>query len=74
LAAAGLMAEFDRELAWPRELTVCLDRSWDMARREHALSPFQAVLLERADTLVPSFAGGETRPDLRAMAGPPLFP
>ncbi|HXQ80929.1 MAG TPA: GTP-binding protein [Opitutaceae bacterium] len=74
VAAAGLLAEFDRELGWQRELTVCLDRSWDMARREHALSPFQAELLERADRVVPNPAGSEPRPDLRAAAGPPLFP
>jgi hypothetical protein len=52
VAATGMMAEFDRGLGWPRELTVCLDRAWAMALREHALSPFQMMLLEQADRIV----------------------
>jgi G3E family GTPase len=52
LAAAGLAAEFDRVLGWPRELVVCLDRAWATARREHGLSPFQMILLELADRVV----------------------
>jgi G3E family GTPase len=52
LAAAGLVAEFDRILGWPRELVVCLDRAWVTAQRERGLSPFQMVLLELADRVV----------------------
>jgi G3E family GTPase len=58
LAAAGLVAEFDRACGWPRKLVVCLDRVWATARREHALSLFQMVLLELADRVVSNPAGG----------------
>jgi G3E family GTPase len=70
LAAAGLVAEFDRVLGWPRELVVCLDRAWATAQREHASSPFQMVLLELADRVVSNpTAGGIPRgPDQPAAA------
>jgi|GEM_PF-5427044 hypothetical protein len=70
MAATGLVGEFDRVLGWPRELVVCLDRAWATAQREHALSPFQIVLLELADHIVshPPVGGIphslEARPDL----------
>ena len=54
MAAAGLVAEFDRVLGWPRELVVCLDRAWVKALQEQDLSPFQLVLLELADRVVAS--------------------
>jgi G3E family GTPase len=54
LAAAGQLAEFDRACGWPREVVVCLDRAWTTARCEHALSPFQMVMLELADLVVPN--------------------
>jgi hypothetical protein len=58
LAAAGLVAEFERACGWPRELVVCLDRVWATHQREHASSPFQMVLLELADRVVLKPAGG----------------
>jgi hypothetical protein len=67
MAAAGLVAEFDRVLGWPRELVVCLGRTWATAQREHALSPFQMVLLELADRIVsnPAWGGIPRGPDAR---------
>ena len=64
LAAAGLAADFDRALGWPRELVVCLDQVWATHQREHALPPFQMVLLEIADRIVSNPRGGRdhTRP------------
>jgi hypothetical protein len=53
IAAAGLLAEFDRAFGWARELAVCLDRAWAAAIRENALSPFQMALLGLADRVVP---------------------
>jgi hypothetical protein len=70
LAAAGLLAEFDRNLGWPRELAVCLDRAWETARLEHALSPFHMGLLERADQVLTNAGGGESAPSTTAIAGP----
>lgn len=63
LAAAALVAEFDRQLGWPRELTVCLDRAWSRASEAHALSPFLAALLEGADRVVPAPPGGGEAPE-----------
>ncbi len=48
LAAAGLLAEFDTRLGWPREFVVCLNAAWSQARREEALSYFQFQLLSAA--------------------------
>lgn len=58
LAAAGLAADCDRALGWPREMVVCLDQAWTTHQREHALSPFQMVLLELADRVVSNPAAG----------------
>ena len=54
LAAAGLMAEFDRAFGWPRKLDVCLDPGWTLALRDDALAPFQLALLGLADLVIPS--------------------
>jgi G3E family GTPase len=67
LAAAGLVANFDRALGWPRQLVVCLDRAWTTARREHGLSPFQMVLFELADRLVSNPAQGGPHCDTAAL-------
>jgi hypothetical protein len=64
IAAAGLLAEFDRALGWPRELAVCLDRAWTKAIQEKSLSPFQMALLELAGRVVPNPAGGQDAPGL----------
>ncbi|MDD2762842.1 MAG: GTP-binding protein [Opitutaceae bacterium] len=63
ITAAGLVAEFDRVLGWPRELVVCLDRAWAAARSEQGLSLFQMVLLELADRVVTDPAGGGVHRD-----------
>ncbi|MFA5056739.1 MAG: GTP-binding protein [Opitutaceae bacterium] len=63
ITAAGLVAEFDRVLGWPRELVVCLDRAWAAARNEQGLSLFQMVLLELADRIVANPAGGGVHRD-----------
>lgn len=52
LAAAGLLAEFDRVLGWPREVVAWLNAEWARARREEKLSPFQANLLALAGRVV----------------------
>jgi G3E family GTPase len=72
LAAAALVAEFDRELGWPRELAVCLDRAWARASQDHALSPFQAALLEAADRVVPAPPGSGDAPEPSLRRQPDL--
>lgn len=52
LAAAGLLAEFDRVLGWPRDVVVWLNREWSRARTADTLSPFQANLLALASRVV----------------------
>ena len=72
MAAAGLVAEFDRVLSWPRELVVCLDRAWVKALLEQDLSPFQMVLLELADRVVASpTPGGVHCASMRSAASAP---
>ncbi|MCF3650573.1 hypothetical protein [Synoicihabitans lomoniglobus] len=53
-AAFGLLADFDRELGWPRSLTICLNPAWSRAWRRRALSPFQLQLLTQADNVIES--------------------
>lgn len=48
LAAAGLVAEFDRVVRWPREFVINLTPAWEQARRRGTLSPFQMLLIEAA--------------------------
>ncbi len=52
-AAAGLLGEFDRDLAWPRQVVLCLDEKWEWLRHRSDLPPFLTALIERADTVVP---------------------
>jgi hypothetical protein len=74
LAAAGLAADFDRALGWPRELVVCLDQVWATHQREHALPPFQMVLLEIADRIVSNPAAGGITRGLTSRPGRPDQP
>jgi hypothetical protein len=74
LAAAGLVAEFERACGWPRELVVCLDRVWATHQREHASSPFQMVLLELADRVVSNPARGGIPRGLDMRSGRPNRP
>lgn len=52
LAAAGLIAEFDALVRWPREIVVCLDAGWTAARHADSLSYFQFSLLSAADRVI----------------------
>jgi hypothetical protein len=62
LAAAGLLAEFDAVVGWPREVVVWLSREWSRARRARALSVFQTRLLDLADQWVEQPAAGSPEP------------
>ena len=66
LVAAGLVAEFDRVLGWPREVAVCLDAGWGAALRDDSMSPFETAIIGLADCVVPSRPQGER---LRADTG-----
>jgi hypothetical protein len=74
-AAAGLLAEFDRELGWPREVIVCLTEKWaDLCRRPD--SPlFLSTLLARADRVVrmPPLASGPAPEGPRSVGSPDLI-
>lgn len=59
-AAAGLLGEFDRDLAAPREVVLCLDEKWDWLRHRSDLPPFLSALIERANTVIPPAARGAT--------------
>jgi hypothetical protein len=52
-AAAGLLGEFDRDLAWAREVVLCLDAKWEWLRHRPDLPPFLTALLAQTDSLVP---------------------
>lgn len=52
LPAAGLIAEFDHRLGWPREVVVWLNRGWARDRAAHALSVFQLNLIGLADRVI----------------------
>jgi G3E family GTPase len=54
LAAAGLLADFDRGHGLPRLLYVCLDPGWTLALRDDALAPFQLALIDLADLVIPN--------------------
>jgi len=61
LAAAGLLAEFDRVVGWPRKLDVCLDAGWTLALRDNSLAPFQLALLGLANLVIPDNSSVESR-------------
>jgi hypothetical protein len=74
LAAAGLLAEFDRKVGWPREVVVSLNREWAAARRAQTLSVFQSRLLELADRVVerPATRRAASAADAGGVATPTL--
>jgi len=69
LAAAGLLAEFDRVVGWPRKLDVCLDSGWTLALRDSSLAPFQLALLGLADLVIPDTSSVESRQSDSGAAG-----
>jgi Ni2+-binding GTPase involved in maturation of urease and hydrogenase len=52
VAAAGLLAEFDRTFGWPRQVVVCKSAAWADAERRGVFSPFYGGLLDLADTVI----------------------
>ena len=52
-AAPGLLAEFDRDPAWPRRLVVCLDAKWARLAERPDRPYFLSALLEKADEVIP---------------------
>jgi hypothetical protein len=52
VAAAGLLAEFDRTAGWPRQVVVCKSAAWADAGRRGVYSPFYGALLTLADTVI----------------------
>jgi hypothetical protein len=52
LAAASIVAEFDRVLAFHRSIVVCLDAAWLSIFKEGKESYFQHMLLNLADAVV----------------------
>jgi hypothetical protein len=53
IAAAGLLAEFDRAIGWPRQLVVCQGAASAEAPRRPDPAPFFSNLLDLADSVVP---------------------
>lgn len=53
LAAAGVIAEFDRVLGWPRQVVICPGAAWEAVPRTAELPFFLSHLLALADTVVP---------------------
>lgn len=52
LAAAGVIAEFDRALGWPRQVVICPGAAWEAVPRTEELPFFLSNLLALADTVV----------------------
>ena len=52
IAAAGVIAEFDRALGWPRQVVICPGAAWEAAPRSAELPFFLSNLLSLADTVV----------------------
>lgn len=52
-AASGLLAEFDRDPAWPRRVVLCLDAKWARLCERPDRPFFLSALLDRADAVVP---------------------
>ena len=52
IAAAALLAEFDRAIGWPRQVVVCQGAAWMDAQRRRVLPPFFTSLLDLADAVV----------------------
>lgn len=50
--AIGLIAEFDVQKPWRREIVVCLSAAWSASRRQGRLSPYQCRLIRVADSVV----------------------
>lgn len=61
IAAAGLIAEFDRTLGWPRQVVICTSAAWDAAARTAELPFFMSNLIALADTVIAPMP--ETRTD-----------
>jgi hypothetical protein len=69
-AAAGLLAEFDRDPGWPRRLVLCLDEKWDRLRRRDDGPLFLSALVADADEIVtprPPDAGPNVPPSPTAI-------
>jgi hypothetical protein len=69
VAAAGIIAEFDRTLGWPRQIVICTTAAWEAAARKAELPFFMSNLIALADTVVASVP--ETQADGGAPAGGP---
>ena len=62
IAAAGVIAEFDRALGWPRQVVICTSAAWEAASRTAELPFFMSSLIALADTVVaqpPELAPGK---------------
>lgn len=74
IAAAGLLAEFDRAVGWPREIVICTTEKWETVARATEPPFFMSNLVALADTVVPSIPDGNRSEKSDAVALPPGNP